>query len=112
MTVLFLVRCVVDGQTLIGFRPLPSLPCTKRRSPKCQPGSRSFPTIERYDSSISSAYSEKLLVLSGPAGAGKSTTVLSLANEFDYQVVEWINPVDTNKLGSPTEGLPEAQCPS
>jgi len=112
MTVLFLVCCVVNGQTLISFRPLPSWPCTRRRLPKYQPGSRTFPSIERYKSSISIAYSQKLLVLSGPAGAGKSTTVLSLANEFDYQVVEWINPVDTNKLGFPTEGLPEHPCPS
>lgn len=43
-------------------------------------------------------------MLSGPAGAGKSTTVLSLAKSVDHQVVEWINPVDANKLGSPPEG--------
>jgi hypothetical protein len=30
---------------------------------------------------------------------------LSIVKSLDYQVVEWINPVDANKLGSPPESL-------
>lgn len=39
-----------------------------------------------------------MLVLSGPAGAGKSTTVLSIAQSLNVKVVEWINPVDDSKV--------------
>jgi broad-specificity NMP kinase len=48
---------------------------------------------------------EKLLVLSGPAGAGKSTTVQSLAQSFGIQIVEWINPLDESKLITQTDGI-------
>lgn len=45
-------------------------------------------------------------MLSGPAGSGKSTTILSLAKESGIQVVEWINPVDESKLTTLNEGYP------
>jgi flagellar biosynthesis GTPase FlhF len=48
---------------------------------------------------------QKLLVLSGPAGAGKSTTVQSLAKSFGIKVIEWINPVDETKLTSYNDGM-------
>jgi cell cycle checkpoint protein len=47
---------------------------------------------------------QKLLVLSGPAGSGKSTTIFSLAKEMGIQIIEWINPVDEAKLTTQTEG--------
>jgi tRNA uridine 5-carbamoylmethylation protein Kti12 len=50
---------------------------------------------------------KKLLVLSGPAGSGKSTTVQSLAKDFGMQIVEWINPIDENKLSTQNDG----RCP-
>ena len=43
-------------------------------------------------------------MLSGPAGSGKSTTVLSLARDKGIQVIEWINPVDESKLTTQNEG--------
>jgi cell cycle checkpoint protein len=45
-----------------------------------------------------------LLILSGPAGAGKSTTVQSLAENLGFEIVEWINPVDENRLTTQTDG--------
>ena len=45
-------------------------------------------------------------MLSGPAGAGKSTTVQSLAKSFGIEIVEWINPVDENKLSTHNDGIP------
>ena len=50
---------------------------------------------------------KKMLVLSGPAGSGKSTTVQSLAKDFGMQIVEWINPIDENKLSTQNDG----RCP-
>jgi putative ribosome biogenesis GTPase RsgA len=50
---------------------------------------------------------KKLLVLSGPAGSGKSTTVQSLAKDFGMQIVEWINPINENKLSAQNDG----RCP-
>lgn len=44
-------------------------------------------------------------MLSGPAGAGKSTTVQSLAKSHGAQIIEWINPVDELKLASQTDGF-------
>ena len=44
-------------------------------------------------------------MLSGPAGAGKSTTVQSLAKSHRAQIIEWINPVDELKLASQTDGI-------
>ena len=57
---------------------------------------------------------QKLLVLSGPAGSGKSTTIFSLAKEMDVQIIEWINPVDEAKLTTQTEGpsSPHPDIPS
>ena len=52
------------------------------------------------------------MVLSGPAGSGKSTTVLSLAKECGIQVVEWINPVDEAKLTTQNEGPPHQRSSS
>jgi hypothetical protein len=49
-------------------------------------------------------------VLSGPAGAGKSTAVQSIAKGCAIQVVEWINPIDEGKLTSQQEGTPSLEC--
>ncbi|XP_062552169.1 cell cycle checkpoint protein RAD17-like [Armigeres subalbatus] len=37
-----------------------------------------------------------ILLVSGPAGCGKSTTVKTIASEFQYQVSEWTTPVDVD----------------
>ena len=39
---------------------------------------------------------KKLLLLKGPAGAGKTATVMKLANALDIEVVEWRNPKDSH----------------
>ena len=50
-----------------------------------------------------------LLILSGPAGVGKTATVEALARELKYDVVEWQNPMsdplDYTLLGSDHESL-------
>lgn len=44
---------------------------------------------------------KKLLVLKGPAGAGKTATVMALTKSLDIDVVEWRNPKDSH---FPSEG--------
>lgn len=44
--------------------------------------------------------SSALLLLTGPAGAGKTATVHVLANELDFELQEWINPVSDTIDGS------------
>lgn len=39
---------------------------------------------------------KKILVLRGPAGAGKTATVMALAKSMDIDIVEWKNPNDTH----------------
>lgn len=39
---------------------------------------------------------KKLLILKGPAGAGKTATVMALAKSLDIDVVEWRNPKDSH----------------
>lgn len=39
---------------------------------------------------------KKLLILKGPAGAGKTATVTALAKALDIDVVEWRNPKDSH----------------
>uniref|UniRef100_A0A1B0DRE9 AAA+ ATPase domain-containing protein n=1 Tax=Phlebotomus papatasi TaxID=29031 RepID=A0A1B0DRE9_PHLPP len=36
-----------------------------------------------------------ILLLTGPAGCGKTATVVALAAEKDYNLVEWVTPIDT-----------------
>ena len=37
--------------------------------------------------------SQQLLVLKGPSGAGKTTTIEALARDMDFDILEWRNPV-------------------
>lgn len=39
-----------------------------------------------------------ILVLTGPAGTGKTAVLRMLAKEMDLDVVEWINSVNENNL--------------
>lgn len=41
----------------------------------------------------------KLLVLTGPSGAGKTAVVETLAKELQYELLVWSNPVNTNAIG-------------
>jgi len=42
----------------------------------------------------------RLVVLYGPAGCGKTVALTVAAAELGLDVVEWINPVDVNKVQS------------
>ncbi|KAJ3047376.1 Cell cycle checkpoint protein rad17 [Rhizophlyctis rosea] len=46
----------------------------------------------------------KILVLTGPSGAGKTAVVHMLANELGCDILEWLNPINTNSLASMYEG--------
>ncbi|KAF9561541.1 Cell cycle checkpoint protein rad17 [Mortierella alpina] len=39
-----------------------------------------------------------ILVLTGPAGSGKTTVLRKLAQEMDLQIIEWINSVNENSV--------------
>jgi broad-specificity NMP kinase len=39
-----------------------------------------------------------ILVLSGPAGSGKTTVLRMLAQELDLTIVEWFNSVNENNV--------------
>ncbi|KAJ3326676.1 Cell cycle checkpoint protein rad17 [Blyttiomyces sp. JEL0837] len=43
---------------------------------------------------------QRILVLSGPAGAGKTALIRLLAMELDYDIQEWVNPFNTNEMKS------------
>ena len=46
-----------------------------------------------------------MLLLTGPAGAGKTATVHVLANELDFELQEWINPVSDTIDGNSSISL-------
>jgi broad-specificity NMP kinase len=39
-----------------------------------------------------------ILILTGPAGSGKTTVLRMLAKEMDLNIVEWINSVNENNI--------------
>ncbi|KAJ3298421.1 Cell cycle checkpoint protein rad17 [Borealophlyctis nickersoniae] len=41
---------------------------------------------------------KKLLLLTGPSGAGKTAVIQMLSMELNYQILEWCNPVNTNSM--------------
>ena len=49
---------------------------------------------------LASAHRNKVIVLSGPTGVGKSATVRALAAELGIGLEEWSNPVVTYSAGN------------
>ncbi|KAJ3136641.1 Cell cycle checkpoint protein rad17 [Geranomyces variabilis] len=45
----------------------------------------------------------KVLVLSGPSGAGKTALIQMLANELRYDILEWNNPINSNAMNVSNE---------
>lgn len=43
---------------------------------------------------------QRILLLSGPAGAGKTTTMRVLAKEMDIDLLEWGEGADDSSVGS------------
>lgn len=41
-----------------------------------------------------------MLLITGPAGSGKTATVRVVAKEMKYELVEWITPVDVDLVRS------------
>jgi cell cycle checkpoint protein len=42
----------------------------------------------------------KILILTGISGCGKSSTIQVLSHVMEFNVIEWINPIDVNALDS------------
>ncbi|KND01073.1 checkpoint protein rad24 [Spizellomyces punctatus DAOM BR117] len=40
----------------------------------------------------------KLLVLTGPSGAGKTAVLRTLSKEMNFEILEWSNPINTNMI--------------
>ncbi|KAJ3097145.1 Cell cycle checkpoint protein rad17 [Phlyctochytrium planicorne] len=47
----------------------------------------------------------RMLVLTGPSGAGKTATIKMLSMEMGFDIVEWVNPVNESKFMSALENL-------
>ena len=47
----------------------------------------------------------KLLILSGPTGSGKTSTIQVLSKEMNFEIVEWINPINESSLSSIKQGM-------
>ncbi|KAJ3178162.1 Cell cycle checkpoint protein rad17 [Geranomyces variabilis] len=45
----------------------------------------------------------KVLVLTGPSGAGKTAVIQMLANELRYEILEWNNPINSNAMNVSNE---------
>ncbi|KAI8802346.1 Rad17 cell cycle checkpoint protein-domain-containing protein [Cladochytrium replicatum] len=45
--------------------------------------------------------SDRILILTGPSGAGKSAVVRMLSRELDFEILEWINPVNPSRRKAP-----------
>ncbi|EDW85055.1 uncharacterized protein Dwil_GK14447 [Drosophila willistoni] len=61
----------------------------------------------RHCEAMRKKYPAQMCLLTGPSGAGKTATLRVLAQEFNYQIQEWINPVDcevVNALGDQSNG--------
>ncbi|OMJ22003.1 Cell cycle checkpoint protein RAD17 [Smittium culicis] len=49
----------------------------------------------------------RLLLLLGPTGSGKTAVVRSLASELDYDIIEWVNSVNLQSINSPVSNYDE-----
>lgn len=56
--------------------------------------SRKLKELEDWFRNYKTYGKEKYLLLNGPCGCGKTTSFRVLAKQFDYDVVEWITPLD------------------
>lgn len=56
-------------------------------------------TPAQEDDARHEAVVQKLLVLHGPAGAGKTATLKVLASEFDAEIVEYVNSSTATFMG-------------
>ena len=77
-------------------RPRPtSCPCTSARSPTCVPGSRRHLSRRRASTGyvVTLHLTQRILALTGPCGAGKTSTIRALAHRdaLDFDLVEWEN---------------------
>ncbi|RMZ83140.1 hypothetical protein DV738_g1383, partial [Chaetothyriales sp. CBS 135597] len=52
------------------------------------------------DDALSGRHRQRMLLLKGPAGSGKTTTVLLLANLLGFQAISWQNPVSYDAGGA------------
>lgn len=54
----------------------------------------------------------RFIVFAGPTGCGKSTMVrvLSSVLELDFDILEWINPINENQLSVDLGGLFRCSC--
>lgn len=52
-----------------------------------------FKSCESHDEKTSEKYAP-MLILTGPAGSGKTATIRTIAQHLSYEISEWITPVD------------------
>lgn len=54
----------------------------------------------------SGEYENSILLLTGPAGSGKTTTIKLIAKNMGFDVIEWITPMDVewSELGDSENG--------
>ncbi|KAH8351170.1 hypothetical protein KR084_008970, partial [Drosophila pseudotakahashii] len=61
----------------------------------------------RHCEAVRKKFPAQICLLTGPTGAGKTATLRCLAQEFGFQLQEWINPIDcevVNTLGDQPSG--------
>ncbi|XP_034487386.1 cell cycle checkpoint protein RAD17 [Drosophila innubila] len=54
----------------------------------------------RHCQALRSKFPAQICLLTGPAGSGKTATLRVLAQEFGYELQEWINPIDCEEIGA------------
>jgi len=56
-----------------------------------------------YDSSVKTNNPGAILLLTGPPGSCKTTALKLIASNLDYEILEWISPVDTTEYSNNNE---------
>ncbi|KAL7727871.1 hypothetical protein ACLKA6_019438 [Drosophila palustris] len=54
----------------------------------------------RHCQAMRSKFPAQICLLTGPSGSGKTATIRVLAQEFGYELQEWINPIDCEEISA------------